>query len=289
MKKVLMFFLLLTGLYAKSEINVGLEKMKGSTSYTIWGEDEGGWKSLLEFPLEYDLLNLEYVYRADKFNLHLNYKQNLEKGTGTFEDSDWIYSTKNSVALYSQSDIISDYKSFSTEISRTKKLKDSDSSIKYGIGYKEQEIEFNAYGYNYPNSNSIGYEKSLEYSVKYMIPYVKLEFLSNENDKISFKTNLQFSPKIKGKDVDNHILRNKLSTSSSQEGYSYEISEETTYNFSKDLALSFKGSYSFLKTEGKQKQEFYSGEFMGEVYEGIKNELKKEEYSMEIRIRKIVK
>lgn len=61
MKKLLTFVLILNVLYAKSEINLGLDKMRGSTSYTIWGEDDGGWKSLLEFPLEYDLLNLEYL------------------------------------------------------------------------------------------------------------------------------------------------------------------------------------------------------------------------------------
>ena len=78
---------------------VYLSTNKGFTEYEINGEDiNGEFRSLLEFPLDVELINIKYAkeLKQDIFNIKMikfGLSKNINENTGTFKDSDWVESS----------------------------------------------------------------------------------------------------------------------------------------------------------------------------------------------------
>ena len=86
------------------DLTVSPKLATGHTSYVIQGEQSGGFKSELVFPIEVSGIEFDYFLKLDKkWVSALNFKisRNLTEEAGKFKDSDWLYSYGDKKIIYS--------------------------------------------------------------------------------------------------------------------------------------------------------------------------------------------
>lgn len=150
----------------KGDVEVGLERLSGHTTYAIGGglriDGEGPGQvhfpiSELEFPLDAYLCSVEAgITFADAFRFGLGYKKSLS-GEGTVKDSDWGYwwlngrpwGRQETLDIYSESDGAVDALIWDGRLSYTwhhalsaNQFGLDDLGVKFGLGYIRQRFDF---------------------------------------------------------------------------------------------------------------------------------------------------
>lgn len=287
MKKhfIISFVLLLTisflgsGLVkAESEMNLEIIELDGYTNYEIY-DDSLTWKSLLEFPLDTNLLSLEYKYLSDintlfsknneKMPFYFNYQVSIkDKNDKRFKDSDWLNSN------FAKAPII--YAEAQSKINATiidlntifyKDILSNKGKVNIGLGYENKEFDYTAYNAfiddNYNNAAGYIKEDVIEYNVKYYIPYVLANYKIKYND-FAYNIGMRYSPIVNVEDWDYHILRDKTSeseTNGNMFSYNIGISNEIKDNWLVKLNY----TKTSVETKGKQTQTFSDGRKINDI------------------------
>jgi outer membrane protease len=258
--------------------------LKGDTTYHIsYYEGATGIESELEFPLKTYLIGpkIGWGYKnpqnRDKFQLNIKWLTNIDDGSGKMKDSDWLTddldimevgSAHPGLDIYSESDI--ELELHIVDVNAIYKFWPiKNLSIGPIVGYKFQQFK-----YDVSDTNQVGYGpyapiatasvlgKTLDYKVKYHIPYFGLnsDFLIKNKFQINAKIN--YSPYTTAKDEDDHILRYKLSKGDT-DGYAYFANLNAQWNFLSNFFFTIGAEYMRIHTTGTQHQSFYAGPLVG--------------------------
>lgn len=246
-------------------------KMQGHTTYIIEGDQSGGFKSELEFPLNITALNLDYS--LDIKNKYIKrYKialqHSLNDYAGKFHDSDWLYDYQDDKAIYSESDAYLDTYTIINQID-FKELKFLSTDKLHSnllLGYRYQYFDYDIHNlvqHNYLSGNTSKIKgKVLTYEVDYSYFYTGLN-LNNKNKDRNFNWQLRmlYSPFVKANDNDIHLLRDKVSEINA-EGYSYSFDGSIKYDFTDSIYINFLAQYLNMHAKGKQIQKNYKNEIL---------------------------
>jgi len=275
---VLALFLVMTlnsGVLA-FDLETSLGNRSGYATYTI-NDSSDSWQSELEFPLDYNIVELNYnseVVLDNVKSFHFSYLTNTtDNPEDPFKDSDWtttegvgepdIYAEAQSEVGMSEIDlsVLSDYNLLTNG---------EDSSLRFGFGYKRSDhnylIKGPGFQKDYRNDTEISFgkdEELLEYDLEIKAPYVSL------NSKTSlFEGELKFFPRVTVEDFDHHILRGKYN-----EGEATGNGIEFNLKYKKQLKerLFFNAQFDFesIKAEGTQTQWFEDSDQVFEVNQQI--------------------
>jgi outer membrane protease len=246
--------------------------LKGDTTYRITFD---GGESELEFPLKTYFIGPEVglgyknSQKQDKFRVKIRWLTNIGDGLGNMKDSDWLDDDgQPGLDIYSESNIrlranIFDF-NLLYNLWLTKNI-----TVGSVFGYKYQQFD-----YRVSNTNQVGYGiyaadytayvrgRTLEYKVKYHIPYFGLSSDLLFGKKFHVNVGGSYSPWAIAKDRDDHILRYKLSKGDA-DGYAYFINLNAILNILPNWFLILGGEYTKIHTTGTQHQSFYDGAYAG--------------------------
>ena len=275
LKKTLHLFLILLVIFAcnfsaqAAGLSLETGKIDGDTTYVISGPQSGGFKSELIFPIQQQVMELGYQLPLGKYKIEsLNFSllKNIEDESGTFIDSDWLYSYSSEKAIYSESDNYLDFYTVDLAVDFFP-LYNSDSGNSYfnlSAGYQKQDFDFDVYNLEQINyltdRESIVPGKVLTYQIEYSFPYLALNWQkkSKQAQAWNYRISLGFSPFLKAEDRDDHILRDKLSYIEA-DGEALLAELDLSYNFSSNFAFFAAWDYLSLAADGTQTQKNYSG------------------------------
>ncbi len=269
-------------------LSAGVSLMQGSTTYQIGGHvstPTGSDKvqfplSELEFPLNVYMANikagLEY---GGKWRLNTGLKKNISRDGGRMKDSDWgipwedppgsgtyYWYGPDHLDIYSESKTRADAVIADAELMyRFKEMEYGTARISFygGLGYRYQNYsyecrlirqrDYRAAAPPWEKQDAQGDGRvGLTYTVISYIPYIKFSPEIKVHDFIYFEAGVGYSPFVKLKDRDNHILRSKISKGEC-EGYAlmFSISARAVFrNFFMEIVY----AYDFIYAKGKQKQ-----------------------------------
>jgi outer membrane protease len=140
-------------------------------------------------------------------------------------------------------------------------------------GYKYQRFK-----YKVSDTNQVGFGayavdftayvpgRTLDYKVKYNIPYFGLSSDLMFGDKIRINLKGAYSPWASAKDRDDHLLRFKLSKGDT-DGHAYIGNVNGNWNFLPHWILTVGGEYMKIHTTGTQHQLFYDGPDAGLTFD----------------------
>lgn len=275
------------------DVEIGLERFCGYTLYQIGGKivtPEGSSSayghspiSQLKFPIDVYMASLSLRFNiAEKFSLGFQVKNNDLNGalkfnsySGKMKDTDWglwyldgqPWALPNTIDIYSSSDarlsalIVNG--DFLYQIAKTQRF-----LLRFGVGFFYQNLDYtitNLYQWypSYPlyasfmtiqDALPVGQSgKVLTYQIQYYFPYLKAAAGVNVTERLCISPALEYSPLVRAKDRDDHLLRSKISKGESF-GYSVTISCKADYRFGSRLVIGATFSYTMIDTEGHQKQ-----------------------------------
>lgn len=256
----MLFVFFLSSKMAAGDFSVGLLKLEGDTTYFI--SSENMWtESLLEFPLDIELLEIEYKhdinkYYIDKISISLSHSL-FSTYSGIFKDTDYrksngdkIVYSESSAGLYAyMADI-----NLQTESYNIKEL--ADTKISFSIGCQKRVFDFRIYD-SVQESYFTGQQRELPgnnlfYNIKYNIPYLGVEinncFLS---ESLCWELFYLYSPVVSVKDYDDHILREQIRKSVTS-GTADILGLDFVYNYSNNTKFRFGLEYTDINTTGTQ-------------------------------------
>lgn len=281
MKKTLyflitIFLIIFTLSFSAQALEFSLEtgQIDGDTSYIISGEQSGGFKSELIFPIEQQVMQLDFKLPVKKYkieSLNFAYLKNIEDESGTFIDSDWLYSYSSEKAIYSESDSYLDFYSadLAVEFAPFYTSASGNSFFNLRAGYQKQDYDFDI-----QNLEQIDYisgretivdGKVLAYQIEYNFPYLALDWTkkAEQEQGWNYRIGFGFSPFLKAEDRDDHILRDKLSYIEA-DGQAVLAEIDLGYDFNSSFSIFTSWSYLNLEAEGSQVQKNYSGDILFE-------------------------
>ena len=250
-------------------ITVGIGRLSGDSTYQIGGRynnpsGNGTYHfpiSKLEFPLDVWLISAEESKEFVKnVTVSVSAKKNYTCDAGKMEDSDWLTPANPSqLDVYSQSDAYLDVLQLGIHVS-CKFFEAPHWSFTAGVGYWYQNLDYECKlikqwspsglsGYNYTGTGSV----DLTYEVTYSIPYVEIGTQYTFNNKWSLDTSLGYSPIVHAEDLDVHVLRAKVSEGDC-DGNAILFSLKGRYAVSPNWFLALQLDYTYIKTDGRQKQ-----------------------------------
>jgi outer membrane protease len=268
-------------------LDLGLQSgyIDGDTTYRI---SFPGGASELEFPVRTYLIGPHVVWgyqnaqKQDIVRLEAKWLTNLGDGKGKMKDSDFIdddsaffgmpVPDNPGLDIYSESrmdlgvDIID--ANLVYNFWPVKCL-----SIGPLVGFKYQRLE-----YDVSDTNQVGFGpyaadftasvsgKTLDYWVKYYIPYFGLSSDLMLGNKIRMNFKGAYSPWTWAEDRDDHLLRFKRSEGDT-DGYAWIASVNGSWNFLPHWILTLGGEYTKIHTTGDQHQSFYDGPLMGLAFD----------------------
>lgn len=228
--------------------------------------------SELKFPLDMYMLylNLNLCF-IDRLTIHYSMHSSINTRAGKMKDSDWVPYPKIKT-IYSESD--ARIKAVFNEIDLIARIITiSFFSLKAGIGFMHQYLDYSCSNleqisiYDTSTSTYIGnpsYIKLLGKAITYNMQYYLLTIQITPLVKIrlgggilEIATVIRFSPYIKAKDIDDHILRGKTSKGEST-GTAFMPALRIHYMFYNRIFLTAKLEYMYLSTKGEQKQNYYN-------------------------------
>lgn len=285
MKKIIIIlsiFILFTSFFSNEinagEVSLGIEKWKGHTTYKISGTtQDGDWKSILEFPLNTEFLQINYTDDIEDLAMlksySITYKRNIFKDSGTFKDSDWMYGIDQKL-IYAETNTRLNADIFNLEIKGLTNQIFNEVNLSGIMGYKHQKFNFVAgdgwqksYLTDPPTTQEIEGD-AIEYDINYMTPYIGIAVFNNQNKEINYMIKGNFIPRFWARDHDYHILREKHAYNHVN-GMGVNLSTDIQYKINNNWYL--KGEYEYLKASGKgsQRQELKDGT----TYENIAAEI----------------
>lgn len=245
----------------------------GDTTYVISGPQSGGFKSELIFPIEQQLAEISYKLPLNRYRiaeLDFSLSKNIEAESGTFIDSDWLYSYSSEKAIYSESDAYLDFYKAELKVDFLPfyKFKGSESFLSLSGGYQKQDFDFdiqNVEQINYLNgSKTIVDGQVLTYQIEYTFPYLAFNWKRPAGKRgLNYSFSFGFSPFLKAEDRDDHVLRDKLSYIEAQ-GRALLAEADLNYSFNSNFSLFAVWSYLSMEAEGTQVQKNYSGDILFE-------------------------
>jgi len=262
--------------------------MSGNTLYHIsYYEGASGIESELEFPLNTWMAGVsgEYTfanYREQReWKLRVTFLKNIGGASGVMKDSDWLTSDLDILEvgqahpgkdIYSESAIDLDATIFDlTAVFNT--IREDRINIGPLVRFLYESFKFtasntNQVGYGpYSNPPPLGYTvyipgKTLDYEVTYKILAlgVNCEYPAYQKFRANFQ--LAYSPWARANDIDDHVLRYKRSTSST-DGSAFLASLGLNWDLRPDVTLTIGGEYRKIRTSGSQTQYYYAGPYVG--------------------------
>jgi outer membrane protease len=251
-------------------ITVGIGGLSGDTTYQIGGRyvtppGSGTYHfpiSKLEFPLDIWMISVEESKEFVKKNLKVSVgaKKNYTRDAGEMEDSDWLtIANPSQLDIYSQSDTYLDALILGIHVSY-RFFERPHWSLTAGVGYRYQNFDYECRlnrqwspsglsGYDYTGTGSV----DLTYEVAYSIPYIEIGTHYIFTNKLSLDANLGYSPIVHAEDLDVHVLRAKVSEGDC-DGDAILFSLKGRYNVSRSWFFALQLDYTYINTDGRQKQ-----------------------------------
>jgi outer membrane protease len=270
-------------------IAIGTEIMWGNTAYQIGypitypnGSQDGGYFpfSKLEWPLDTWLARIDAGLNiGDSWRINGVLKKNLSNPGSTMKDSDWLTaSNPGRLDVYSESNISKfDAWIFDVDVEWAF-LKRQSWSLYAGLGYQYQMYDFEAkLVHQYSPSGLPGYDVygddrvAIAYEITYSMPYIKIGTDFKIKDKFTLDGSFAWSPIVKAKDEDNHLLREnggKISTGE-MDGNAIMVNLSAKYNFTSSWFLKGGFQYTRIYVDGEQYQIYGNGVQIGTVREKI--------------------
>lgn len=262
------------------DIENGFERHYFYTLYQIGGKtlSRQGFSyyhfpiSELKFPLDvymfYLDINLSFI---DRLTIHFSMHSSINTRVGKMKDSDWVPYPKIKT-IYSESD--ARIKAVFNEIDLTARLFTvSFFSLKAGIGFMHQYMNYscsNLEQISFYDSSSTTYignpsyikllGKALNYKIQYYFFTMQITPLVTVHiggGALEIAAAIRFSPYIKAKDIDDHILRGKTSKGEST-GTAFMPTLRIYYIFNTRIFITSKLEYMYLTTKGEQNQYYYN-------------------------------
>lgn len=259
--KVLICFLLLTLGTQSLEIKTNFENSTGNTMFSIYDYEKYNFKSELEFPLDNDFivisLSEENIFNSKKnpIKISMDWKKTIQNDNGTFKDRDWFGSYEGEPNISSYGDSKFEGTEYIFElIPYSSDLKVKSTYIKYqiGLGYSLKDYYFEIDNLSQKGMIEGDVEgRVIDYKIEYENYYLK-NFLELKYKRIGISLMADYSFLIKGKDVDNHILR-KRTYYGETKGKGFKLYGEFTYQI-KGTTLNFGYSREKIKNTGYQDQ-----------------------------------
>jgi len=267
-------------------IKAGIVGLSGDTTYRIGGKHvnpsgSGTFHfpiSELKFPLDIWMLSVEESKEfAKKWKASVGAKKNYTSNAGEMKDSDWLTSTNPSqLDVYSQSDAYLDALLLGINISY-RFFERPHWSLIAGVGYRYQNFDYECKlnrqwspsglsGYDYTGTGSV----DLTYEVTYSIPYIEIGTQYIFTNKWSLDASLGYSPIVHAEDLDVHVLRAKVSEGDC-DGDAFLFAVKGRYNFRSNWFLTLQLDYTYIETEGSQKQ-FLNGAWLTTIDQEITSE-----------------
>jgi outer membrane protease len=260
----------------------GLGYLNGNTLYHISSYDAAGSgiESELEFPLKTFLFGLEgsYISRnsegKDTLKIDLQWFTNVDNGSGTLKDSDWLTndidirlagSAHPGKDIYSESDI-----SLKANIIDIRAFYNFWPSKGLAVGplggFLYQNFQFNAsnvrqVGYGPYSADYTGNVPGLvlTYKVTCTIPYVGIHSEMIVSKGFGASLDLGYSPLASAEDEDDHLLRYKRSKGSTT-GQAYVAAVTAQWKLQNNNSFLLQGQYVRIDTAGTQTQTWYRDE-----------------------------
>ena len=250
----------------------------GDMTYEIHGEQDGGWKSELKWPLDSMLYigGVSSLRFGERIQLNAGFWKSVTDDAGTLEDSDWLYGYYgNARTIYSETEAtLLDGAHFDMS-ARYDFWKQERILIGAIVGYKATKWEWEAgNGRQWTIDPSEFYEGALPgigiaYEEQLDVPYVGAAISSAAlSGQLGVNAYLLFSPFAKCEDEDDHLLRGKLSQGDT-DGTFWAIGGDVRWNFAQRFVLSAFANHSAYDLEGEQSQYYYEGESEGSGSTGI--------------------
>ena len=250
-------------------ITVGIGVLSGDTTHQIGGRyvtppGSGTYHfpiSKLEFPLDIWMISVEESKEFKKnWKVSVGAKKNYTRDAGKMEDSDWLtVANPSQLDLYSQSDAYLDALILGIHVSY-RFFERPHGSLTAGVGYRYQNFDYECKlnrqwspsglsGYDYTGTGSV----DLTYEVTYNIPYIEIRTQYIFTNKWSLDASLGYSPIVHVEDLDVHVLRAKVSEGDC-DGDAILFSLKGRYNVSRSWFFALQLDYTYINTDGRQKQ-----------------------------------
>jgi outer membrane protease len=262
-------------------IAIGAERMTGHTTYQIGlptTPPSSYFRSQLEWPLDTWLARLDASFNmGDSWRINGVLKKNLTNPGDTMKDSDWITAANpGRLDIYSESNISKfDAWIFDIDVEWVF-LKRQYWSLYAGLGWQYQKFKYEAQLIRqYSPSGLPGYDANgdgrvaITYDITYNMPYLRIGTDFHIKDKFTLDGSFAWSPIVKAKDEDHHLLREnggKIMTGD-MNGNAYMINLSAKYKFTPSWFV--KGGFNYTKIDvaGEQYQIYGNGTEIGTVRE----------------------
>ena len=243
----------------------------GDMSYTIKGPEEGGWKSVLEWPLDTILYlgGVGSINFLQRFQVNVGVWKPLTSDSGIMKDSDWLYGYYgNQKAIYSESDTTVNSTQFDINL-RYNFFGDYAFLIGGMLGYSRTSWDWETRdGYQWSIDPGEYYHGPLDglgviYTQDLDVPYLGLIMsMFSANGALGFNGYALYSPIARCQDEDEHVLRAKLSQGDSRGSY-WGLGADLRWDFAARWSANGTLKYSSYNLEGEQTQYFYAGDLEG--------------------------
>ncbi len=285
MKKYILIILLISILSltavvnAEYEVETGIGKMEGHTTYTIeFIADGDTGKSELAFNIDtlIDVLKYKNKRQNRPYSFSLEIKSNhFFENSGILIDTDWENGDR---IIYSETD--TDLELLNLDLRFTSKNLLDQLDLRFIAGYEWQDYNFMGYGtvqtdFRFSPPQTVQFRddiNTIAYEINYYIPYLALSVSNNEERKRDYNLIIGYSPATSAVDEDTHILRNKVSRSVTN-GYSYFVEADLNYIIRNNTFFKIGGKYVKIDTDGSQTQYGFTEEGNPYKYEGISVEI----------------
>ena len=260
------------------EISIGTEYMTGDTTYDIGypvsvaggGTQEGYFPfSELEWPLDFTMIRADAgLELGPSVRIDGTVKKSVTDPDDTMIDRDWVTDANpGRLDIYSESDV-TDFDAVIYELDvKWNFLKRQNLDVFAGLGYQYQKFEYDARMINqYSPSGMPGFDYqgdgriAISYEMTYKIPYLLVGGNFEVAPNFSLSGSFGYSPVVDATDVDQHLLRDKVSKGD-MDGDAFMLDVEGRYDFN---SLWFvKGGLQYMKidVDGDQQQSFSGQHF----------------------------
>ena len=204
-------------------------------------------------------------------------KKNLTDPGDTMKDSDWLTaSNPGRLDVYSESNISTfDAWIFDVDVEWAF-LKVQSWSLYAGLGWQYQKFYYEGkLIHQYSPSGLAGYDAygdgrvGITYEITYNMPYLKIGTDFQIKDKFTLDGSFAWSPIVKAKDEDHHLLREhggKICTGD-MNGNAYMFNLSARYTFTTSWFLKGGFQYTKISVDGDQYQIYGDGTQIGTVKE----------------------
>lgn len=261
-------------------IAIGAERMSGNTTYQIGYPvtDPNGIRyagyfpfSKLEWPLDIWLARIDAGLNiGDAWRINGVLKKNLSNPGDKMKDSDWVTdSNPSQLDGYSDSDISKfDAWIFDIDVEWII-LKRKPLSLYAGLGYQYQKFDYDAKlihqyspsglpGWDFYGNGSVG----ITYEISYSMPYLKVGTDFQINDQFTLAGSFAWSPIVKAKDEDHHLLRENggITATGDMDGNAYMVNLAAKYKFTPSWFLKGGFHYTKIDVDGEQYKIYGNGD-----------------------------